>query len=67
MRSPSASEVDRVRESLFDDPFVSNQDYGRLIAEADEADERATWAAECPEPDDEAPTGVAAFRSARFR
>lgn len=42
------TEVERVREALHDDPFVTDADYGRLVAEADEADERASWAAECP-------------------
>ena len=60
-------EADRVREALHDDPFVSNADYGTLVAEADEADERATWAAECPEVLDEGPVGLAAHKSMRFR
>jgi hypothetical protein len=66
VRSPWASEADRVRETLWGDPFVSNADYGRLVEEAEEADERASWAAECPEPD-EGPANVAFLRSARFR
>lgn len=41
-----ASEAQRVREALHDDPTVSDADYGRLVEEADEADERASWAAE---------------------
>jgi hypothetical protein len=40
-----------VRESLWDDPFVSNQDYGRLVEEAAEADERASWEAERDDED----------------
>lgn len=61
-------EADRVREALHDDPFVSNADYGRLVEEAAEADERASWAQECPEPEmDEGPIGLAAFYSMRFR
>lgn len=59
-------EADKVREALRDDPFVTNAEYGRLVAEADEADERASWAAECPEPD-EGPIGLAAHKSMRFR
>lgn len=42
-------EADKVREELFDDPFVSNEDYGRLVEEAAEADERKSWAGEMDE------------------
>jgi hypothetical protein len=42
-------EADIVRERLIDDPFVSNEDFGRLVGEADEADQRREWAAELPE------------------
>ena len=42
------SEADRVREELHDDPFVSNADYGRLVEEAADADERREWEAEKP-------------------
>lgn len=38
--------ADKVRGELLDDPFVSNEDYGRLVAEADEQDQRDEWAAE---------------------
>lgn len=31
-------EADTVRETLHDDPFVSDEDFGRLVEEADEAD-----------------------------
>jgi hypothetical protein len=39
-------EADRVREELRDNPFVSNEDYGRLVEEAADADERREWEAE---------------------
>ena len=59
------TEAERVREALHDDPFVSDADYGRLVEEAAEADERASWKLECP--DDEGPIGLAAHKSMRFR
>lgn len=62
-------EADKVREALHDDPFVTDAEYGRLVEEAAEADERASWAAECPEVEElhEGPIGIAAHKSMRFR
>ncbi len=44
------NEESMVRERLHDDPFVSNEDYGRLVEEAADADERASWRAETETP-----------------
>jgi CTP:molybdopterin cytidylyltransferase MocA len=44
-----ASEADMVRAALADDPLVSNEDYGRLVEEAAEADEIAALDAEIGE------------------
>jgi len=38
--------VDIVREAYMHDPTVSHEDYGRLMAEADDQDQRNEWAAE---------------------
>jgi len=43
-------EADVVREALRDDPFVTNEDYGRLVEEAADADERRSLEAERGEP-----------------
>ena len=47
--APERREADIVREALFDDPFVDNETYGRLVEEAAEQDERNAWAAEVPD------------------
>ena len=39
-----------MRAASWDDPFVSNEDYGRLVEEAADADERTSWDAEESEP-----------------
>ena len=44
--SERESELDKVHRELFHDPFLSNEDYGKLAQEADEADERRSWEAE---------------------
>lgn len=41
-----SSEAAKVRAALQDDPTVSNADYGRLVEEAADADERRSWNAE---------------------
>lgn len=38
--------VELVKEAYFLDPFVSDQEYGRLMEEADQADQAKEWAAE---------------------
>lgn len=48
-----SSEADAVRDELGADPFTSDEDYGRLVEEAADADERASWGAE-REPDEPA-------------
>lgn len=40
------SEEAKVRAELYDDPFVDNETYGRLVEEAADADERRSWEAE---------------------
>jgi hypothetical protein len=40
------TEAEAVRHNLYDDPFVSHPDYGRLVEEAADADERRSWADE---------------------
>lgn len=44
-------EADKVRETYRDDPTVSNEEYGRMVEDADRADEAREWEAEAPERD----------------
>jgi len=45
------SHADRAREAYRDDPFVSNEEYGRLVEEADQQDQQDELDAERePEP-----------------
>jgi hypothetical protein len=43
-------EADAVREALFSDPFTTNEDYGRLMQEAADADDLTVMREEVPEP-----------------
>lgn len=52
-----AREADAVREALWDDPFVTDAEYGRLVAEADESDQRREWEAEKGDAEQEAHNG----------
>lgn len=44
-------ETEMVRDAYFADPFTSNEDYGRMMADAADADERRGWAAEASDDD----------------
>lgn len=48
------SEVDKVRHAYALDPSISNEDYVRLIDEADQADQAREYEAEKPEDEPEA-------------
>lgn len=44
-------EVDKVREAYWDDPTVSNQDYGKMVEDADKADQVKEWDKEVSDAD----------------
>lgn len=46
LEAAAESEAEKVRHELHDDPTVSDDTYGRLVAEADESDQRREWNAE---------------------
>ncbi len=44
------NEAEKIRAELYDDKTVTNAEYGALVEDAAQADERAAWEAERDEP-----------------